>query len=51
MKTNFIPVVVGFLFLTFSCGKNEKDKEDEKKTETNPVELTIEHKYLLNDCN
>jgi|LakMenEpi03Aug12_release.lakeMendotaPanAssembly.Ray.scaffolds.fasta_scaffold568505_2 hypothetical protein len=49
MKTNFIPVVVGLLFLTFSCGKNEKDKEDEKKTETNPVELTIEHKYLLND--
>jgi hypothetical protein len=49
MKTNFIPVLVGLLFLTFSCGKSEKDKEDEKRPETNPVELTIEHKYLLND--
>jgi hypothetical protein len=49
MKTNFITVLVGLLFLTFSCGKSEKDNEDQKKPETNPVELTIEHKYLLND--
>lgn len=49
MKTNFIPVLVGLLFLTFSCGKSEKENEDQKKPETNPVELTIEHKYLLND--
>ena len=49
MKTNFITVLVGLLFLTFSCGKSEKDNEDQKKPETNPIELTIEHKYLLND--
>lgn len=49
MKTNFIPVLVGLLFLTFSCGKSEKENEDQKKPETNPVELTIEHKYFLND--
>ncbi|MEL1246964.1 hypothetical protein [Flavobacterium helocola] len=49
MKTNFIPSLVCLLFLTFSCGKSEKDNEDQNKPETNPVELTIEHKYLLND--
>ncbi len=49
MKTKFIPVLLSFLLVFISCGKDEKNKENDKKSESNTVELTVEYKYALND--
>ena len=49
MKTKFIPVLFSILLAFVSCGKDEKDKEENKKSDSNTVELTIEYKYALED--
>ncbi|WP_396160843.1 hypothetical protein [Flavobacterium sp.] len=45
MKNKILFLFVGLLFVV-SCGKEEKQENSNIK---NPVEITIEHKYSLND--
>ncbi len=49
MKTKFIPVLLTFLLVFISCGKDEKEKETDDKSDSKNFELTIKYKYNLND--
>ena len=47
--SNQIPVLLTFLLVFISCGKDEKEKETDEKSDSKNFELTIKYKYNLND--
>ncbi len=49
MKTKFIPVLLTFLLVFISCGKEKETAKEEEKPESEPVEMMVEYKYNFKD--